>query len=122
MTQEEAEELIKRMSQHGGQIIVQDPRMSGLINWFVGAVGIIALGVMAWGVNSLNELVDLLLADLSTIAHMLDSSADEVVHFLCVQAVAVVLVELSENSINCRSQLVVSVGHIFQSDYYTRSL
>ena len=30
--------------------------MSGLINWFVGAVGIIALGVMAWGVNSLNEL------------------------------------------------------------------
>lgn len=56
MTQEEAEELIKRMSQHGGQIIVQDPRMSGLINWFVGAVGIVALGVMAWGVNSLNEL------------------------------------------------------------------
>lgn len=56
MTKEEAEELIARMSQHGGQIIVQDPRMSGLINWFVGAVGIVALAVMAWGVNSLNEL------------------------------------------------------------------
>lgn len=56
MTQEEAEELIRRMSQHGGQIVVQDPRMSGLINWFIGVVGLIALGVMAWGVNSLNEL------------------------------------------------------------------
>lgn len=56
MTQEEAEELIKRMAQHGGQIIVQDPRMSGLINWFIGVVGVVALGVMGWGISSLNEL------------------------------------------------------------------
>ena len=64
-------------------------------------------------VDSLDEGVNLLSAgSLSSGFHLAQGSADEVVDFSCVQAVAVVLVELSEDGIDGISELLISISHV----------
>ena len=58
-------------------------------------------------VDSLDELLDLLLGDLTVLSELLEGSLDEVVDLLLVKAIAVVLVELAEHGIDGFSELLV---------------
>lgn len=75
-------------------------------------LGFLDLSVSGF-VNSLDESLNLLLADLGIGVHVLQGSSDEVVDLVCVQAVAVVLVELGEDGIDGISELLVGVRHGF---------
>jgi hypothetical protein len=63
-------------------------------------------------VNRLDELLNITLGWGVSSLHVAHGGRDEVINFVLVQAVAVVLIELSENSIDSVSQLLVSVAHL----------
>lgn len=67
-------------------------------------------------VDSLDELLDLLLVDLTVLSELLESSLDEVEHLLLVKALTVVFVELAEHGIDGFSKLLVCVSHFFFSN------
>ncbi len=63
-------------------------------------------------VDSLHESVNLLLGNLSASVHVLQGFVDQVGNLAGIQGVAVVLVELAENSINGVSELLIGIAHI----------
>lgn len=51
------ESALERLAEAGGgSVTVQDPRVSSVQNWILGAVGAGIVMALAWGANSINRL------------------------------------------------------------------
>jgi len=80
-------------------------------------LGLLDLSVIG-GIDSLDEIVDISLGGSRSVGvQMLHGGADEVVGFLLVEATISVLVELSKDSINGLSELIVGISHILTNNY-----
>lgn len=58
MSQADVDRLVKALEQRGGQVSIQDPRVSQVQTWLIGLVGlgvIMALGWLATSVDRLNR-------------------------------------------------------------------
>lgn len=56
MTQEEREKLIADLERRGARISIHDPRLTGLQNWILAAIGSLGIGVGAWLASNVAEL------------------------------------------------------------------
>lgn len=79
----------------------EDLEQFGLLNFSI-----------TWRVNSLDECVDFLLADLTSTIHLLQGSIDEITNLISIQTVAVVSIELGEDCVDGSSELIVCVWHL----------
>lgn len=56
LSQEEMEKLIERLSNHGAQITMADPRVTSIQTWLLATIGVAIVGGIGWGVKSINDL------------------------------------------------------------------
>jgi hypothetical protein len=56
LSPEEMDRLLERLADRGARITMQDPRVTSVQNWILTGIGTSLLGLVAWGVNSINEL------------------------------------------------------------------
>lgn len=56
MSQEQVDRLAEKIAARGGSITITDPRVTNAQTWILGTVGMIAIGVGAWGIQAINEL------------------------------------------------------------------
>lgn len=56
LTSGDISRLVKAMEKHGGNVTIQDPRVSQVQAWIFGIVGASIVGMGIWMINSINTL------------------------------------------------------------------